>query len=276
MVSSIRKPPDHQEFLITCVHVCIVKFLVTKFSKMYSLEFLQAINDWQRGGDTKQKARRSKRLKELAVQIDMRFRSCDTVCYRQIALPKGGVWNLLAENRLDETISAWTTDILFAKGFKGGVPPKGQGWQGVIFSLKPEVSNVILNLNTVYADPNFQEAVEYYKTKINGFAKGIGAYQNTQSEVIIELEQLDLAQVHALGGYSLSSDSQDFAERYLSHLPVEEGKFLVEQNLAKSGKQFGPTWIEGEAVARVLERMQPHIERLRHVKKMQDAEKDDA
>jgi hypothetical protein len=251
------------------VRVCIVNILTTKFSKMYSLEFLQAINDWQRGGDAKQKARRSKRLKELAEQIDMKFRSCDAVCYRQIALLKGGVWNLLAENRLSETISAWTTDILLAKGFKGGVPPKGQGWQGVIFSLKPEVDNIVLNLNTVYADPAFQEAIDAYKSKINGFAKGIGAYQNTQSEVIIELERLDLAQVHALGGYSLSSDSQDFAERYLSHMSTEESKVLIDQTLAKFGKQFGPSWIEGEAVASVLERMQPHIEWLRHVKKIQ-------
>ena len=56
-------------------------------------------------------------------------------CFRQIALDKGSVWDLLAENKLDEKISSWTTDLQIAKTFKGGVPPQGQGWQGLIFVL---------------------------------------------------------------------------------------------------------------------------------------------
>ena len=240
---------------------------------MYSLELLQTINDWQCGGDAKQKERRGKRLKELALQLDVKFRSCSAVCYRQIALPKGGVWNLLVKNQLSETISAWTTDPLLAKGFKGGVPPKNQGWQGVIFSVKTKEENIILNLNALYSDAVFLEAVEIHKSKIINFAKGIGQYQNTQSEIIIELEQLDLAQVHALGGYSLALDAQDFAERYLTHVPTKEIKSLIDLALTKSGKQLGPSWIEGEAVANVLERMQPHIEQLRHIKQIQDADK---
>jgi hypothetical protein len=115
---------------------------------MFSIEFLQAVNDWQRGGDRDQVRRRCKRLAVLARDIDARFRQCDLACFRQVALEKGPLWNLLAEEDLPEKISSWTLDSAVVKTFKGGVPP--EGWQGVIFALRPAPENVVLNLDRPY------------------------------------------------------------------------------------------------------------------------------
>jgi hypothetical protein len=70
-----------------------------------------------------------------------------------VALAKGGVWKLIAERTLSESISGWTLSPAVAKTFKGGFPP-----EGVIFAIKPQPQNVIINLYSLYVCPEFQEA----------------------------------------------------------------------------------------------------------------------
>jgi len=124
----------------------------------FTTEFIQAVSDWQRGGDARQKRRRGTLLKELSAEIDEAFRRCGLVAYRQIALEKGSIWKLIAERKLPETVSAWTLSPAIAKIFKGGVPP--EGWQGVIVALKPPAGSVILNLDTIYRSEEFLAALE--------------------------------------------------------------------------------------------------------------------
>jgi hypothetical protein len=119
-------------------------------SDQFPLPLLQAISDWQRGGDAKQNKARGKKLKEACASLPDKYRACSMCCFRQIALPKGGVWDLIGEDRLPEKISSWTLDIEVAKGFKGGVPPEGQGYQGVILCLRPPPTSVIINLSELY------------------------------------------------------------------------------------------------------------------------------
>jgi hypothetical protein len=73
------------------------------------------------------------------------------------------------------------------------VPPQGQGYQGVIFMLPPGAGTVILNLGLLFSDKDFQEAVLRHRDEIMGFGAGIGKYGASQSEVIIELDRLDVA-----------------------------------------------------------------------------------
>jgi hypothetical protein len=151
----------------------------------FSLSLLQAISDWQRGGDPKQNARRGLALKNACKLLSDKYRSCASRCFRQLALPKGGVWKLIGENRLPEKISSWTTDIEVAEGFKGGVPPEGQGYQGVILCLNPPATSVIVNLRVLYQDSAFIKALEDNKTAISGYHDGAGRYGNDQSEVVL-------------------------------------------------------------------------------------------
>lgn len=138
-----------------------------------------SVNDWQRGGDHKQKVRRGQRLKECAATVLPAFRTCGALCFRQEAHEKDRVWKLLADNRLPETIAAWTTDLDAAKNFKGGVPPPGL--QGVIFSLVPPPGTVLLNFAALFADAKFLAAVKAHQAEIAGFHDGIGRWRSAWS-----------------------------------------------------------------------------------------------
>lgn len=237
----------------------------------FPLETLQAISDWQRGGSAKQKKQRGERLKQAAETLDPKFRTCGLSVFRQIALPKGGLWHLLADNRLPESISAWTTDLAAAKQFKGGVPPKGQGYQGAIFVLRPGVTAVVVNLSSLFADKRFMDAVARHKHEINGFGNGIGRYGARQSEVVVELDALDVAQVFAFGGYS--SERHELAALMLKRQATPEELVLFDLAAVRAGANIGPDWIEGESLERVVKRMQPHIKELREIKRLQDEAK---
>src|SRR4051812_42794202 len=111
-------------------------------TELFTRELIQAVNDWQRGGDHKQKVRRGLHLKDCAASLPAQFRICGEACLRQEAHEKDRIWQLLADRRLPETIAAWTMDLDVAKTFKGGMPPPGL--QGVIFSLVPPAESVVL------------------------------------------------------------------------------------------------------------------------------------
>ena len=233
---------------------------------MFTRELLQAVSDWQRGGDDRQKMRRGERLKALAENLDQHFRQCGLVTYRQVALDKAGVWKLVAERTLREAVSAWTLSAAVAKTFKGGVPP--EGWQGAIFAITPQPQNVIINLNSLYACPEFQEALEREKGVITGFADGAGRYRNTQAEVILNLYSLDCADIHALGGYS--SDRDTLIRMMFNCEPTPELIAWFEHNRQAAGATLGPMWLEGDPLQRVLKRMEPHVARLKTIKASQD------
>jgi hypothetical protein len=240
-------------------------------AKNIPIEVLQAISDWQRGGSPEQKKRRGERLKKLVIALDSKFRRCGLCAFRQIALIKGDLWNLLAENLLPERISAWTTDLAVAKQFKGGVPPKGQGYQGVIFMLPPSEGNVILNMSTLFADSAFKTAIERHRRHISGFTDGLGKYGRTQSEVVIEIDSLDAAQVFAFGGFS--SDRHELAALMLGRKPSEPESQLFDRAAFRADAKLGPAWIEGNSVTRVVARLEPHIQKLRQIKRVQEAAK---
>ena len=182
---------------------------------------MQAINDWQRGGDHKQNVRRGAELKRQAQALPEKFRACDAPCFRQEAHEKGRVWQLLADNRLPETIAAWTTDLTIAKAFKGGVPP--HDLQGVSFSPLPPAGSVVVSLAELNRDAGFLAAVEGFKPEIAGFADEIGRYRNSQSEVVLELGNLSVAAVYSFGGDS-SSRAQLRIDGHL-HSPEELVEF---------------------------------------------------
>jgi hypothetical protein len=232
---------------------------------MFSLEFLQAVSDWQRGGDERQKAKRGRRLKELAADIDVRFRRCGLVAYRQVALQKGGTWDLIAEEQLSETISAWTLSLSVAEAFKGGVPP--EGWQGVILAYAPAPKEVVLNINALYTSDEFSKELAAADKGIVGFADGAARYGGSQAEVVLEIESLKISDIYSLGGYS--SDRDTLIRMMFGQEPTPELTVWFETHRESAGVSLGPWWIRGELLRRVLTRMGPHVERLKKVKAIQ-------
>jgi hypothetical protein len=83
----------------------------------FTPELIQAVSDWQRGGDHRQKVKRGQRLKECAAALPIQFRTSNQACYRQEAHKKDRIWQLLIDKCLPETIASWTTSVTVAKHF---------------------------------------------------------------------------------------------------------------------------------------------------------------
>ena len=222
--------------------------------EQFTLEVMQAINDWQRGGDHNQKVRRGERLKEVSLLLEKKYRVCNQLCYRQEAHDEPRLWSLLADNCLPETIAAWTIDEQLAKNFKGGVAP--EHLLALIFSHNPKDIEVIINLNTVYASEEFLCAIEKYRQQIIGYYSGIDKYKDTQKEVVLELNNLDTSDILYLGGYS--GTLEDLAILNGSKTPDETLKFQQRiKELEVEPKM--PWWLSSNGTQNVLERVKPKV-----------------
>lgn len=242
----------------------------------FPISLLQAISDWQRGGDAKQNKRRGEKLKEVSASLPAEYRSCQLICYRQIALEKGGVWDLLGENRLPEKISSWTMDVEVAKAFKGGVPPEEQELRAVIFYLYPPPKTVIVNLSKLYREPTFVKAMEFHKSDISGYSLGAGRYGDAQSEVVLELDVVSPEDVYSMGGHSSPMDqlvamAADLVYRRPTTATERQDLLL---KATRAGVQGGPSWLNMDATRRVLARVKPQAERLAEAKRQQTSSAD--
>lgn len=226
---------------------------------MFTAELLQAVSDWQRGGDSEQKRKRGQRLKELAGTLDLRFRQCGLVVYRQIALGKRPIWQLLADSDLPETISAWTLSAEVAKQFKGGVPP--EGWQGVIVALQPPAGSVVVNLDALYRSQDFLNALDRDQHSIAGYADGAKRYGGSQCEVVLEVQNLTSTDIYALGGHS--SDRDTLIRLMFQQDPTPQLIAWYEEQIKRGALGPGPLWLEGKPLQRALRRIEPRLAQLK-------------
>jgi len=231
---------------------------------MFTPDLLQAINDWQSGGNAKQKSERGKKLREEAAKLPEKFRLTDVVCYRRLKLHKSKVWTLGTDEELSETTSAWSENEDVVKGLKGGVPEPGS--LGVIFRIDSGTGKVIVNLSRLYKDDGFQKAIEEHKGKINEFASGIGKYENTQEEVVIDNGSVHLDAMHGWGGFT--SREEELAEQLYGHTPNKEEMSEFRELMEVSGHKAGQYWMTTpDAVKRLSNKLVGHTERLAKLKK---------
>lgn len=240
------------------------------------LSLLQAVSDWQRGGDAKQNLRRGLALKAACASLPEQYRTSALVSFRQEGLEKGSVWDLIGENCLSEKVSSWTFDIKVAKAFKSGVPPDGQGYQGVIFCISPPpTSRVIVNLRELYKSPEFCAAMDRNKLDIVGFSDGAGRYRDSQSEVVLEIDAVSQGDIYSLGGHSSPFEQLVALAAKLTYgrepTPQEVEKLLLKAEHVR--EQAGPKWLTPEATKRVLARTKPKAEALAEIKRTQTNQK---
>jgi len=221
----------------------------------FGLDLIQAVNDWQRGGDDSQKRKRAKALKKAAADLPKEFRSTSSRCYRQIALKDDGLRHLGNKYELPEAVSAWTKSETVAREFKSGVPPKE--WQGVIFSIIPDDESVVLDIDSLYKNDDFMSAISSYKDEVSGCYKGIDRYGNSQSEVVIEISEVPIEAMHAWGGYS--SQLEQLAQLFFDYLgvdPKDRDMEKFEEIVSDSDVEIGPHWLTTpDAVERVNQRL---------------------
>jgi len=230
---------------------------------LFTRDAIQIVSDWQRGGNHHQKILRGQRLKELSGGLPKRFREFDAICFRQEAHEKDRTWQLLACRRLPEEIAAWTTDLDVARNFKGGVPPPG--FNGVIFSVKPPPDAVIINLNALFADPEFRAAVEVHRSKVIGFADGTGRWGISQMEVVLEFDRVEPARVVSYGGFS--ADRKTLAALNFGREPTSADLTAFDALMTEAGIEPGQWWLSTKGTRAVLQRIEPHIQRLKEQKK---------
>lgn len=220
--------------------------------KMFSIDFLQALNDWQIGGNAKQKNKRGELLKAEAMKLPETYRTRNKDCYRRISLDKKSVWTIGTEHKLNETMSSWTIDIEFAKEFKGGVPKSGE--QGIIFCIDKNVGTTILNLSCVYKCTDFISALQEQKINIKNYDKGIGRYGDLQSEIIIETNAIPICATHSLGGYSSPEDT--LAKKFFNRIPTDDEMKWSRELMQQAGHKCGPYWLSTpDAVKRANARL---------------------
>lgn len=227
---------------------------------MFSVELLQAINDWQRGGDAPTKRRRGDRLKALAASLPHTLREVAAPCYRRLALAKGPVFDLGERLALPEAISAWTLDLTVAKEFKDGVPEPG--WHGVIFELLPKPEQVVVNLDALYSDPTFASACELHKLEVTHYSEGIGRYGNSQREVVMEVPEITIDSVIALGGFAPQSHIDSLVQKCLDRPLSEDEARAFEDATAQARGLPGDWWLMGEGKNRVVAKWKQAAQRL--------------
>lgn len=240
----------------------------------FNLSVLRAISDWQRGGDAKQNRLRGQALKEACSSLPESYRTGVFPCFRQVALEKSSLWDLIGADHLAEKVSSWTFDIEIAKEFKNGVPPDGQGYQGVIFCIKPPpIGHVIINLRDLYKSPAFCAAMDRNKSAIDGYADGSGRYWDSQSEVVLEIDTVTQDDIYSLGGHS-----SPFEQLVTQAAELTYGRAVTQKEVdalllraEHVSHQAGPKWLTPEATKRVLVRTKPKVEALAEIKRGREA-----
>ncbi|QVI69417.1 hypothetical protein [Pseudomonas syringae] len=239
----------------------------------FSLSLLQAISDWQIGGTPNVARRRGLALERECANLSIQFKSVPSACFRRMVLKKGGIWSLLGEQVLSEKISSWTFDLAVAKTFKEGVPPAGEGLQGIIFERPPRPDEVIVNLWALFRDAEFQAAIRGYKNSIKHFEKGMGKYGDAQCEIVLKVEALDQEHIYSFGGHSSSPDEilkKATKSVYGSHATSEQKEFL-RCAMEEGPDATGARWLTQQATRNVLSRVEPQIPVLRARKANQAA-----
>lgn len=181
----------------------------------FTLEILQAINDWQSGTTTA----RGKKLEELCVNLPDKYRTVESPCYRKINLKKDGVFSIFAHFCLPERISSWSSSVDIVKSFKHGVSLK-IGEQSFIYQTNPTKNEVIINLIAVYKSCDFQNSLKQNIENIKNVNLGIVRYNDSQSEVVLKKEVVTHKDIYMLGGRSTAfciSHSSDIKNLSLSN-----------------------------------------------------------
>lgn len=199
----------------------------------FTLDLVRAVSDWQRDSTGKTKITRGEKLKKEMMLLPSRFRECDQLCFRQECHQKDRTFQVLIQNNLPERIASWTTSLDVAESLKGGVV-YGDDDRSIILSIIPPNESVVANLERLYDDPGFQQALSIYGPQVDYFYNGAGKYSGSQKEVVLELDSLSSAHVYSYGGYSGSLESL-LHSFYLEHSrqPSEQEKDQISKLVGK-------------------------------------------
>ncbi|MBV8520898.1 MAG: hypothetical protein JOY71_01990 [Acetobacteraceae bacterium] len=114
----------------------------------------------------------------------------------------------------------------------------------------------------------FGIAVKAQRDNIVRYGDGIGRYGDSQHEVVVEINQVRLTDIHELGGYS--SDRAELAEKYFGHKPSPAELAQFDRLVIAANAELGAGWIGDDAKDRVIRKIQAVMPTLRTLKRLRD------
>ena len=166
----------------------------------FSDGFLEALGAWQRGWreDRQEHARRAADLEREAASLDPAYCRVGGACYRKYFLRKSELVPLFFDGVIDEGAAAgWTTTFQTAVHFKGTW--RDGAVTAAIFQHAPAASEIVVNIPTLWASPDFIAVAERYAAKGGTEAAALFNFRDTQQEVVLRTP-LRLEGIVALSG----------------------------------------------------------------------------
>lgn len=176
--------------------------IVAKTGPAYSWDTIQAIAYWQNHGSSDKKVLQA--ILKVSASFPAKFKNAPSEAFRVVYLSGKDFTKLKAGTPLPHRqAEGWTVSIQMVEQIIKDISlstnyPKDS--VEVVLHCKPSPDQIVLNLSTVWADPDFNEAVEYwedmaYQKKAKWFDEGL-EFKDSQKEVIISRPQIVLADVY--------------------------------------------------------------------------------
>ena len=224
----------------------------------YTEDFIQAINDWQAFGLRDRKIELYNNL--MSFDIPLELKQCDQLCYRitdfRVKIPALSMLSAGISEQINIGVSSWTLDKQIAKDFyKKYSPLTPSEGQNYIIKIYPKPQQIVLNLDRLYKDELFRRQCKKYKSNIKNYEKGIGCWENSQREVILNVNSISVDNICAFWGYS--STPKEFYKKYgdIIHSIIQTVKEEERENFAGKVYEFlnqnlGDFWLEDEESVR--------------------------
>lgn len=231
----------------------------------FSREFLLILSKWQRGWAENQDDRRqiADELVNQCQKIPEKYRTVDGFCFRKRFIIDGELIPILLDNDFFEGIASWTTDIDYARKFKGIVRPSTTFV--MVFRHQPKPKEILLNIITLWEDDNFKKAViEFQKDDSEG-AKALINFKDYQSEIILRSALKGSEIIDIVG---VSSSFEELCD--LANIPEEKRrelsiKYARDPNgLPIEVPTFAGTRPTSEAISRTLVKIKEMFETAKH------------
>lgn len=221
-----------------------------EWAKMYfSDEFLFALSMWQKGWKEDQEQRNllAEDLLQTTQNLDKKFKSVTTPCYRKRFLHQGELVDIVLKDQKFEGVVSWTLDQEYAERFK--YLYKENAVSGAIFEHTPTESEVVVNICELWKDPDFIAAAIDFKNRYPEDAKPLFHFKNRQSEVILT-SPLKASEIIALTG--ASSPFDDLCDQ--AGIPDDSSRDDLFSKLVESGNCPGELkYTSRESAQRIID-----------------------
>jgi hypothetical protein len=214
----------------------------------FSHSFLNTLNAWQKGWRENQqiKTELAEVLERECAKLPPQFKIVNQECFRKRFLHKGELVDTLMNNEKDEGITSWTTDIRFAEQFKGLY--REDAITAAIFRHIPTANEVILNVSTLWNNPEFQSSLKKHEEKEPENCKAILNFKNLQSEVILKTP-LRGSDIIALTGFASPFD--DLCDR--ANIPIQKRDELFWKMIDEGTYPPGVIYIKDDSAQRAVQ-----------------------